>query len=71
MFVFDTVLNFYVDRFISIPRYTLMVLALNRTLAKIKTRGKKKKTGRKDKKGEKRSVAIPFYRGCLVVASPV
>lgn len=42
MFVFDTVLNYYVDRFISIPRYTLTVLALTRTLAKIKTREKKK-----------------------------
>lgn len=41
MFVFDTVLNFYIDRFISIPRYTLTVLALTRTLAKIKTREKK------------------------------
>lgn len=52
MFVFDTVLNYYVDRFISIPRYTLTVLALTRTLAKIKTR-EKKKTVRKDMKGAK------------------
>lgn len=51
MFVFDTVLNFYIDRFISIPRYTLTVLALTRTLAKIKTR--EKKTVRKDMKGAK------------------
>lgn len=51
MFVFDTVLNFYIDRFISIPRYTLTVLALTRTLAKIKTR--EKKAVRKDMKGAK------------------
>lgn len=68
MIVFDTVLNFYADRFISIPRYTLTVLALTRKLAKIKTR-EKKQSGKIRR--EQRSVAIPFYRGCLVVASPV